>query len=412
MHKILRWFESNLTSLVLALLLALSVWIVASLDQNPPEEADLPGAVPIDITGLAPNLIITNDYSKTVNVRLRAQQETWRSLSSEDVVATVDLSNLEPGSHTVRVNFEVNSQAILVAANPSHIRIDLEERYERELPVQLSLNGEPAIGYIVGQVALNPSLVTVQGPRSRVQLISEVRATANIEGSRSSFRNALQLIALDSDGNRVENVTIAPLSVEVTVPITQEAGYRDISVLVSTIGRPAPGYYVTGILSTPQRITVQGDPSVIESMQPYAETDTIDLTNLTDDLIREVPLNLPPGVTPIDSQTVEVLISIAAQLSSRTVLDVPVQGVGLGDPLAATFSPNNLDVILSGPLTVLDGLDPATDITALVDLTGLGPGTFQLEPRVEISNGDVQVESVFPIVIEVTIAPDTSPPGN
>jgi YbbR domain-containing protein len=397
---------------VLALLLALSVWIVASLDQNPPEEADLPDAIPIDITGLAPNLVITNDYSKTTNVRLRAQQETWRSLSAEDVVVTADLTDLGPGTHQVELQFEISEQAIKVSANPSHIRIDLEERYEREMPIQLNLNGEPAIGYIVGQTVLDPSLVTVQGPRSRVQLISEIRATANIEGSRSSFRNALQLIALDSDGNRVDDVTITPLSVEVTVPITQEAGYRDISVLVSTIGRPAPGYYVTSILSTPQRITVQGDPSVIESMQPYAETETIDLTNLTDDLIREVPLNLPPGVTPIDSQTVEVLISIAAQLSSRTVLDVPITGVGLSDSLAATFSPNNLDVILSGPLTVLDGLDPANDIVALVDLTGLGPGTFQVEPRVEISNGDVQVESVFPIVIEVKIAPDTTPTGN
>ncbi len=403
--QLLRQLRSNLTSPVLALLLALTVWIVASLEENPPEEADLPTPIQIDVVGLAPGLVITNDYTDTARVRLRAPRQTWRSLSAEDVLVTADLTGMGPGTHQVDLEFRINAQAILVAANPNHIRIVLEERREREMPVQLTLEGQTAIGYSSDEPILNPPIVSVQGPRSRVDLISEVRATVSIEGQRDTYRSDVPLVALDSDGSRVEGVAIVPSSVNVTIPVRQEAGFRNITILVQTVGRPAPGYYMTGITTTPQTVTVQGDPAVIEAMQPYAETQTIDLTNLTDDLIVQVPLELPTGVSLVGDQTVTVLISIAAQLSSRTVLDVPVEVVGLDDELAAELLPSAIDVILSGPIAILDSLNPQQDLRAVVDLTNRGPGIYQIEPQVGVLPSDILVESVLPLVIQVQVTP-------
>ncbi len=408
LRALLNWLRDNLISMGLAILLALTVWIVASLEENPPEENDLSTPVQIDVVGLEPGLVITNAYTDTTRVRLRAQRATWRSLSPEDIVVTADLSGLGPGAHQVELNFQIEAQAILVAANPRHIRIELEESYTREMPVQLHLQGQPAIGYSAAAPQLTPTMASIEGPRSQVDLVSEVRASGPIEGLRETLRRDLALTALDSRGNVVEGVTVNPATVSVVVPISQEAGYRDIAILVRTVGRPAPGYYMTGIVTTPQRITVQGDPATINAMQPYAETETIDLTNLTDDLIQEVALDLPPGITPVEAQSVEVLISIAAQLSSRTVLDVPVQAIGLDRGLSATFSPATIDVILSGPLAVLDNLNPVNDILVTADLSDRSPGVYQVTPEVQVVQSDVLVESVLPLVLEATVVTGSS----
>jgi YbbR domain-containing protein len=408
-RNILSWFLSNWLSILLALLLALTVWIVASLEENPFEEAELPAPVRINVVGLEPGLIITNDYPETTRVRVRTQQETWRSLSADDIEIIADLTGLGPGTHEVElIENELDTQATVLSMNPSHVRFEIEEFAEREMPVQTDVQGEPAIGFSQGNPVVSPSIVTVQGALSEVQKISELRATVPVEGLRDPVRTDVVLVALDVAGNQIQNVVLKPDTVTVNIPITQEAGFRDISIIVPTIGDPPPGYYVSSIRANPQVITVRGDPALIEAMQPYAETESIDLTNKTDDFTQQVRINLPLGVTPVQGQTVEVLVTIGAQRGSRTVLDIPVQAKNIGAGLMAVLSPETVDVILSGPLALLDSLDPQQDIIVTIDLEGLTSGRYQLEPEVEVVYNDVIVESIFPVIIEIEIQREES----
>ncbi len=407
LSRLAQWARSNLSSFILALLLALVVWIVATQEQNPIVEIDFGTPVPIEVTGLQSGLVITNDYPRTTQVRLRTQRNTTGSISVDDILATIDLSGLGPGVYQVPLRFQIATQAILVSANPSHIRIQIEEEYQREVPVQLVLQGQLPAGYRTGAYAIEPDSVVVRGPRSRVEMVSEVRAEVSLDGLRESFQGQLSLNVLDVEGNLVEGLSLTPASVSVTIPISQEAGYRDIAVVARTIGRPAPGYYVTSITVTPPLITVRGDPQIISSMQPYAETQTIDLTGLTDDLITQVTLDLPSGVTPIEARSIEVLISIAAQLGSRSVT-ASVQAINLGSNLSADFSPEIVELILSGPLPVLDAINPVQDIQVTVNLADLGAGIYQIRPEVRLSRSEVSVESVLPMLVEVQITSGTS----
>lgn len=405
------WFRSNLTSMALALTLALTVWVVASLEQNPSVEDDLRTPIEIDVVGLEPGMVITNDYTRATTIRLRAQRETWYSLSPEDVTATADLSGLGPGIYQVELDIEVDAPATLEAANPDHIRIEIEELREREMPVQYMLEGQPFIGHTSSAPQLRPATVTVQGPRSRVDLISEVRATVSIEGLRDTFRSDVPLVAMDSTGSRVEGVTITPSSVNITIPIEQKTDYQQVLVIIRTVGEVAQGYYVSNILPTPQRITLQGDPDVIRTMEAYVTTEPIDLTGLTSDLRTQARLELPDGVVPIDTETVEVVVYVEPLISTLRLQGVLIQPEGLNEDLSVRLSPDSVDLILSGPQTLLESFNPSTDVVVTIDLTDLGPGTYQLEPDVAILRDDIAVESMFPIVVEVRIEPDTSEEG-
>jgi hypothetical protein len=66
-------------------------------------------------------------------------------------------------------------------------------------------------------------------------------------------------------------------------------------------------------------------------------------------------------------------------------------------------SPETVAVILSGPLPVLEQLT-AQDIRVIVDVSGEDVGAFQIVPIVEFQNEDLQVDSILPGSVEVTIS--------
>jgi len=70
--------------------------------------------------------------------------------------------------------------------------------------------------------------------------------------------------------------------------------------------------------------------------------------------------------------------------------------------LSASLSPQTVDIIISGPLPVLDSL-AISDVHVQVDLTGLTPGTYQLIPKVSLVQQKVKVESILPGTVEVII---------
>ena len=144
------------------------------------------------------------------------------------------------------------------------------------------------------------------------------------------------------------------------------------------------------------------DLQAISSLPGYVETMPFDLTDLKDDLDISLPLNLPEGVSVVGDQTVLVRVGIAAIQSSLPLANQEITIVGLAPNLAATLSPETIDLILSGPLPLLDALK-AGDVTISIDVTGLGRGVYQLEPKIEISIAEIKVESVLPGTIEVLI---------
>jgi YbbR domain-containing protein len=153
------------------------------------------------------------------------------------------------------------------------------------------------------------------------------------------------------------------------------------------------------------------DPNLIEEIPGYVETLPVDLSNLTDDIEISTGLNLPEGVTLVREPSVLVQVAVAAIEGSLT-LTVPVEAIGLTPELGAIISPVSVDVIISGPLNVLEQLSPA-NFRVIVDLTDLPPGVYQRQVIVDLKPDQVRVQTTLPESVEVTIglAPTPTPNG-
>jgi YbbR domain-containing protein len=412
-----RWITRNYRTFLWAFALAVAVWISAVTSADPDETRLLPNPVPVQVIGQAPNLVLNSVIPREVEVTLRAPRSVWALIETDPEVvrAILDLSGMSSGPHTVELQIQVDVRPVqIVSVTPRTITFLLEPLITRNLKVDLSIAGEAAIGYQAGDASIEPGEVVVAGAQSQVQKVTRARVPINLNGIRENFDQTVPVEILDEDGQIVEGVTVSPDAVQVTLPVSQQGGYRDVAVKVTIIGRVASGYRLTDLSVFPPVVTVfSTDPQLVNNLPGVVETLPLDLKNAQEDINTRLGLNLPEGITIIGDQTVLVRAGVSPIESSLTLAGERVDITGLGGGLNAQVSPASVDVILSGPLSLLDTLTRES-VRATVDLTGLGPGTHQVTPRVEVLIANIVVESILPNTIEVVIAPiaaPTSTPG-
>jgi YbbR domain-containing protein len=241
-------------------------------------------------------------------------------------------------------------------------------------------------------------------------LIKEVRVALDITNANEIIVKTVTPLALDGEGRVVNGVTVSPDTVTVTQPITLLGGYRYVIVRAVSIGQVASGYRLTNIFVSPVGVVVfSSDPELVNNLPGYVETQPIDLSGVEDDFETLVGLNLPDGVSVVGDPKVLVQVSIA-MIETSLAVSLQVEVIGLAPGLEVSVSPATVDVILSGPVPVLDNLG-ATDVRVVVDLSGYGAGTYQFIPVVNILPQRVQKVSMLPSTVEVTItlAPTPTP---
>jgi YbbR domain-containing protein len=411
----MRAFTTNLRTFLWALALALAVWIAAITASDPDEVRSLSSPVVVEVVGQDPGLVISSDYPKLVDVTLRAPSSTWERIDSNpnSVHAILDLSGLSSGPHSVDIKVQVSERPVrLMSVSPLTANLVLEPLATRNLTVNLSVAGQPAVGYQAGDAKLDPLTVVIAGAESKVEAVERARVSVSLEGIREKIDETLPIEILDKDGQVVEGLSVSPKEVKITLPITQQGGYRDLAVKVVVQGQVASGYRLTNLSVFPPVVTVYStDSAVVQTLPGIVETQSLDLQNASEDITTRLELNLPPGVSVVGEQTVLIHAGISAIESSLTLSDEIVQVEGLPSGFSAQVLPATVDVIISGPLPLLDTLT-RQDIRVTVDLSGLTAGTYQLVPKVEILIANVKVESILPGTVEVTLFPLGTPsPG-
>ncbi len=408
----MRSLAANFRTFLLALVLGIAVWVSAVTSADPDEIRLYPNPIPLEVVGKAPSLIVTTEIPASVEVTLRAPRSVWEQLNATErsVQATLDLSGLEAGEHEVPVQIRVLARPYqIVLASPDTVTVKLEPVATRTLTIEKIINGIPALGYQAGEAVIAPETVLISGPESLVNQAVHARVTINLEGARESVEQASPLQILDENNAVIRGLTITPETVQVSVPVSQQGGFRDLAVKVVVSGQIAAGYRLENISVFPPVVTVfASDPNLVTSLPGVVETQPLNLQDANENITTRLALNLPENVTLVGAQTVQVTVGISPIQTSLTLLNQKINVIGLTEGLTVRILPQTVDVILSGPLPTLDSLTPQ-DVIVSVDVSGLGLGTHQLTPQVDILLENVEVESILPGTVEVVISPPGTP---
>ena len=400
-----RWrlFLDRFGTYLLSLILALVIWLIAINEENPIITEPFPSAIPVKVLGPDEGLQITKSLDgRKVTIDVRAPQDTWGALTADDFEASVDLNELGPGEHEVEVKVvALNTGAGVLGSEPGELLVQIDPVISKELPIQVDVVDLPASGYEAQSPVIEPISVTISGPATQVNQVASVRTAVEMGGTKSQVEYKNQaLLPYDSQGNIVEQVDLKPDTAHVIVPVAERPGRKEVAVRPDLTGQPAMGYRLASVQVEPSSVVLFGSSEALEQVPGFVETREISLEGATEDISESAELILPAGVTASEGGIVVLSATITPIEGGRTVKQKPIIQ-GLGPDMDATSALDEVEVILSGPVPLLESMEP-DDMFVILDLAGLLPGTHNVRPEV-ISPAGSQVESVLPETVEVVI---------
>ncbi|HZB95586.1 MAG TPA: CdaR family protein [Herpetosiphonaceae bacterium] len=397
----------------LGLLLALTLWTYVSFTTNPNSTTSL--VVPVKLIGPKPGLLLVDSttglpesFSASTQLSFSGPQQEINKLTTSNVTASANLEDAKPGVNHVSIDVTKPRFARIVGQSPSELTLTLARELVRTVPVTVNVQGQVPFSFSAGPLTQGGHEASVRGPEDLVRGVVAAVGQVNLQGQISDISTTVALTPIDSRRSPVAGVTLTPAQVSVQVPITAQVQVQQVSVVPDLPGQPAPGYAVGSIDWQPKTVQVFTSGVITGTIH----TEKIDLTGLTGSITRTVGLERPANVItrpPGVRVTVHVAI-IPIAVPSQLPLLVPVSPTGLGPGLTATAKPTAVQITLAGAFDRLNHFK-SSEVTAMVDLTGLGPGTHTLPVRITPPDGLQVVTSASEPRVSVTITalPTPSP---
>lgn len=338
-------------------------------------------------------LMLTEGTAQTVSLTITGTRSEILKLNNNNVSVIVDLSRIyDAGRQSVQ--YSVNYPADVVTSSFAHtsdksrITLTVEEQISKPVDVVHSYDGQVAEGYMVDleTVLIDTRKVTVTGPASVVNKITQATFTVSLDGLTGPLDQDYAYTLCDEEGNPVEvpNVEFVHTDVDkihVNVSIQR---YKEITLTVKINDGGGATEETSSILMDTQTIMVSGSDEALEGLETL-EIGEINLAELRETTTLTFPLTMPVGVTNRTGlEEVNVKVAFPA-LATKTFAISNIQPVNVPENTEAVVVTKQINVTVRGPRSIIQRMQ-ASDITVTADFSDMGIGaTVTKLPAISIS---------------------------
>lgn len=319
--KILNNFWLKLLSVVLAFLL----WLVVMNISDNIVTKKIRGIPVQQQNGAAlEELDKVYDVAKgdTVDIVVKGRRSLVEGLGVDDFIATADLSTMSI-TNTVQIKVIPKSanvrDEVTLTIDDNVMRLNLEEKVSLQYSVKVKTFGAVKNGYAVCGYQTSPNIITVEGPKSAVEKITEVVVNVDVSHKDASMDIEGNIVLYDAYGDEITNdkITISQDTVKVHLDIYPT---KEIPVEVDIKGTPKDGYAISEILYQPQTVTIAGVPEEIQDVEAIKISD-ISISGMDEDLETTVSLKeyLPDDVYLANANEEVVITVDIEQLVSKDI---------------------------------------------------------------------------------------------
>jgi YbbR domain-containing protein len=347
----------------------------------------------------------------TVDIRYRIATGAPARVTPGSFAVTIDLAAYDmtqaPQVQALPIHVRAVSDGLEVLSyTPSTVSVAIDRLGEAQVRVAVDSGVVPA-GLEISTPQLSVDDVTVSGPQSLLRRVDRALATVRIDPSGIDCCGQVDLVPVDIDGQRVESVELNPSTVRVEIDVSTVETSRTVPIRPLLTGAPAAGFEVGTVTADPSVVTLRGAPDVLAAIAEVL-TEPISLSGSNTTLRATGALVIPDGARLADPAASEpiILVQIRETVATRTLL---LGVVCTGAPSGSACLPKigQVAVTVRGTVSDLDALD-STNLTAVLDVTGLGPGDHLIQPTVVLPSGVTQL-TISPISVTVTIVPPATP---
>lgn len=382
-----KWLRNANVVKVLALCIAILLWVVVRLDVRTSPEVTSPVLRNTTIS----NVMVQPVYDNTrysivsidppeVTVILRGKESAIRRINPNNFQIKVDLSKQEPGEFNLPLKpADVLPAGVTVEIIPDRVRVVMEAKEMKEVPVVVNVTGTPAEGYRAGEPIVNPNRVYVTVPSGVKDNVESARAEISVDKATSSVSKQVKLIVYDKNGKPVDGA-ISPPVVSVEVPVT--VPFKTMPLQIKWTGQPSKGFAVAAVQQNPDQVAVYGPQKDLNLMDFYGGPQ-VDLSGLKEDKAFTLDIPVKNKDFQVDPAKVDVKVSIVPSVT-KTFDQIPLKIIGQNDGLdtkVVTLDNGALPLTVEGAPAVIDKLKPQ-DVQAIIDVSNLPPGTYDINVNV------------------------------
>ena len=383
--------KNKLGSLLLSVAIAFGLWLYVVTNVSVEDERtyhDIPVAFEGEIALEERGLMITYGTDASVDLRLYGARTNLNKLTSSNITIKVNLARIYDVGQ-VEVDYDISypgdvpSNAFTeLNKNPSNIKLVVEQRISKEVPVEISYRGSVSDEYLcnLDNARLDREMVTVTGPASAVDRIAKAVIEVDLENRTSSVVDYFQYTLCDSAGEPVDAAMVVADATEIRLELTIQR-LKELAVTYTLVeGGGADEDDVAITLDTPV-IRVSGSDALLEQLTEI-NLGTINLASIKEDSTLAYSISLPDGVMNL-SGVDEVNVDVKFRgLDTRefTVENIRVIGVPAG--MSYELVTKRLTVTMRGPSALIARMT-AQDLLVTADLSGKQSGTVMVNASVD-----------------------------
>ena len=259
---------------VIALFFAILVWerVTAKLDVDQKFRG-------IPVTMTMPGYVLLENRPITVNLVLKGSQQQLNKLTPSDIKITVavkkpkkDLNEIIIAQKDIIVPHGISVSAI----EPNVIKVYLDEKMTKKVPVKLTYSGALLDGYELNPIHIIPQEVTVTGPKSIIDKPEYIK-TYPIMLRKDFVEDFDCRTAIDTEN---KNIEVTPKEISARIEVYKKYDVRTFqNIKIKPFGYTPNGNKIK-IMPLNATITVKGVKNAIEVMTRDAIRAFVDLSNI------------------------------------------------------------------------------------------------------------------------------------
>ncbi|MDF2485484.1 MAG: hypothetical protein K0R46_1652 [Herbinix sp.] len=380
----------NIGLKILSIILAVILWLVITNVDDPITPASFTN-IPVKILNAdAIDAINTYDMvyeileGATIDFTVAARRSIADNLAVTDFEVTADFAKLsDVNAVTIDIKCPRYGNDVTVTDGLYQVmKINLEELVNKNFKVTVVSKGEPAEGYFVGEKTAS-TIITVTGPKSKIDRIKEIVAEVNVAGVSGFFSSYEKLKALDEEGEEItSNLSFSQGYVSININVYKK---KEIDIKIKTVGSPAEGYVITNVDYEPKSIEVAGDDDILKGITELVIEE--DISGVKEYVPKEINLQeqLGEGLFLVGDDQMAVLNITVEKAETKEITiwpgDIEVRNMPTDMELAfVTTTPIILKVV--GPADELKELN-RNAIKPFIDLNDYTYGTYAVAIQIE-----------------------------
>ncbi len=295
---------------ILCFVISFILWVYIVISLNPvltTKVYNIPVNVINSLSLKKNGLIVLPNQKFTVNLSVEGKANDIYNLKPDNFEIFLDLSlyDLQKGENIVRGYIRsIPPNISITKPNDLDIKVQIDEFVEKRVSIDKVIDNVNIDGFYSFEPVITPEYVIVSGASKYVNEVDKAVVNASFTDLKQDIYQSLKVKFLNKDGKEInEFLDIYPDVVEMYIMVR---AMKEVEIDVPFINNLPEGLKLESVEVIPKVIKIIGIEDVISNIYKIS-SESVNLSEITENSIIEVPFKIASGIETIDNKNSVVI---------------------------------------------------------------------------------------------------------